>query len=126
LHAEFYGIGMDIIYIRDLRIETVIGVYPWERSIRQTVRIDLDLATDIRQSAETDDLGDTLSYHAVAVRVMEFVGDSDYLLLETLAEHIATLILEEFPVPWLRLTVGKPRAVAAAREVGVIIERASK
>lgn len=117
---------MDIIYIRDLRIDTVIGVYDWERSIRQIVRIDLEMASDISKAAGSDQLSDTLGYHDVARRLIEFVGQSDFLLLETLAERIASLILSEFPTPWLRLSLAKPGAVAAAREVGIIIERGAK
>jgi dihydroneopterin aldolase len=117
---------MDIIYIRDLRIETVIGVYDWERYIRQTVRIDLDMASDTSKAAGSDNLSDTLSYHEVASRLTEFVSHSDFLLIETLAERIASLILAEFPTPWLRLTLGKPGAVPGAREVGIVIERGAK
>ena len=114
---------MDIVYIRDLRVDTVIGIYDWERAIRQTVRIDLDLATDIRKAADTDNIDDTLSYKTVAKRVAEFVRESEFLLIETLAERIASLILAEFSTPWLRLTIGKPGAVTGSSEVGVMIER---
>ena len=116
---------MDLIYIRDLRIETVIGVYEWERRIRQTVRIDLEMASDIRASAASDNINQTLSYHAVANRLIEFVNASECLLIETLAERMAAIVLDEFPTSWLRLTLGKPGAVPGAREVGIIIERSS-
>lgn len=114
---------MDLIYIRDLKIETVIGVFAWERRIRQTVRLDLDIATDTRTAAGSDRIDDTLSYKDVAERVVAFVADSEFLLLEALAERVAELVLSEFPTPWLRLCVGKPGAVSGASEVGVIIER---
>ena len=114
---------MDTIYIRDLRVETVIGIYEWERRIRQTVRIDLDLAADIRQAATTDNIDDTLSYKALAKSVAAYVRQSEALLLEALAEGIAELILRDFPTSWVRLTLGKPGAVTGAREVGVMIER---
>lgn len=114
---------MDIIYIRDLRVETVIGIYDWERRIRQTVRLDIDLATDIHKAAASDDIADTLSYKDVAKRVAGFIGASEFLLLEAMAERTAELILTEFPTPWIRLTVGKPSAVTGASEVGVTIER---
>ncbi len=117
---------MDIIFIRDLRIETVIGIYEWERQIKQTISIDLDMGTDIRKSAETDSIDDTLSYKAVAKRLIQFVGDSHFLLVETLAERIADIVLTEFQVPWLRLTLSKPGAVRGSRAVGVIIERGSR
>ena len=117
---------MDIIFIRDLRIETVIGVYEWERQIKQTVSIDLEMGTDIRKSAETDNIDDTLSYKAVAKRLIQYVEDSSFLLVETLAERITDIVLSEFQVPWLRLTLSKPGAVRGSREVGVVIERGSR
>ncbi len=117
---------MDIIFIRDLRIETVIGIYEWERQIKQTVSIDLELGTDIRKAAATDRIDDTLNYKAVAKRLLGFVGESRFFLVETLGERIAELVLQEFKVPWLRLTLSKPGAVRGSREVGIIIERGTR
>ena len=117
---------MDIIFIRELRIETVIGVYDWERQIKQTVCIDLEMATDIRQAAASDSIEDTLNYKAVAKRLLQFVGDSQFFLVETLGERIAELVMTEFQVPWLRLTLSKPGAVRGSREVGIIIERGER
>lgn len=117
---------MDIIFIRDLRIETVIGVYGWERQIKQTVCIDLEMGTDIRKAAGSDDIAHTLDYKAVAKRLVQFVGASSFLLVETLAERAAEVVLSEFAVPWLRLTLSKPSAVRGSREVGIIIERGSR
>ncbi len=114
---------MDIIFIRDLRVETLIGVYPWERRIRQTLILDLELGTDIRLAAATDCLDDTLNYQAVAQRLVEFAAASDCQLVETLGERMADLVLREFGAPWLRLTLRKPGAVREAREVGILIER---
>ncbi|MFZ5592751.1 MAG: dihydroneopterin aldolase [Pseudomonadota bacterium] len=114
---------MDIIYLRDLRIETVIGVYEWERRIKQTIILDIEMGTDIRKAAQTDSLDDTLNYKAVAKRLIEFVGNSQFQLVETLAERIAEIVLGEFQVPWLRLQVNKQGAVRGARDVGIIIER---
>ena len=114
---------MDIIFIRDLRIETIIGIYDWERKIKQTVSIDLEIGTDIRQAAANDAIDHTLSYQTIAERLIQYVGDSDVLLIETLAERIAELVLNEFQAPWLRLTLSKPGAVRDARNVGIIIER---
>ena len=114
---------MDIIYLHDLRIDTVIGVFDWERQVRQTVILDLEMAADIRRAAARDDLADTLNYKAVAKRLIEFVGNSEFQLVETLAERVAELMLNEFGVPWLRLRVNKQGAVRGARDVGVIIER---
>ena len=116
---------MDRVFINDLRIETIIGIYDWERKVRQTISLDLEMGTDIRRSAETDAIEDTLNYKAVAKRLIAFVGDSEYQLVETLAEKIAEIVLHEFDVPWLKLTVHKPGAVRGSRDVGVIIERGS-
>jgi dihydroneopterin aldolase len=117
---------MDIIFIRDLRIDTVIGIYDWERSIRQTIRLDLEMAADIARAATSDRIEDTLNYKAVAKRVIAFVEQSEFQLVETLAERIAELVRNEFPVPWLRLTLNKGGAVRGAQGVGVIIERGNK
>jgi dihydroneopterin aldolase len=117
---------MDIIFIRDLRIETVIGINTWERQVHQTVSIDLEMGTDIRQAAATDNIADTVNYKAVAKRLTHFVSESRFFLVETLGERIADLVLREFNVPWLRLVVSKPGAVRGSREVGIIIERGTR
>ncbi|HBN15094.1 MAG TPA: dihydroneopterin aldolase [Pseudohongiella sp.] len=114
---------MDIVYIRELEIQTVIGIYDWERKIRQTVSLDLDMATDIRAAASTEDISNTLDYKAVSKRLIAYIEEAEFLLIETMAERVAELVLAEFPVNWLRLRVGKPGAVTGARDVGVIIER---
>jgi len=117
---------MDIVYIRDLKIETVIGIYDWEREIKQTVSLDLDMATDIRKSAFSDNIDDTLNYKAVAKRLIAYIGDSEFELVETLAEKCAAIVLDEFNVPWLKLRLSKPGAVRGSQDVGVIIERGEK
>lgn len=117
---------MDIVYIRDLRIDTIIGIYDWEREVRQTVSIDLEMATDIRQAAATDDIQYALNYKAVSKRLISYVESRNALLVETLAEELAKLIREEFNVPWLRLRLSKPGAVRGARDVGLVIERGTK
>ena len=114
---------MDIVFINDLRIETIIGIYDWERRVKQTISLDLQMGADIRRAAATDAIDDTLNYKAVAKRLIAFVGASEYQLVETLAEKIAEIVLSEFAVPWLKLTVHKPGAVRGSRDVGVIIER---
>jgi dihydroneopterin aldolase len=114
---------MDIIFLRDLRIDTVIGIYEWERRIRQTVSLDLEMAADMRKAAASDAIEDTLNYKAVAKRVISFVEESRFQLVETLAERVAELVLNEFQVPWLRVRLNKTGAVRGARDVGVIIER---
>ncbi len=117
---------MDIIFIRDLRIDTLIGIYDWERAIKQTLSLDLDMATDIARAAASDDIKDALNYKAVAKRIIAFVESSEFQLVETLAERVAQLVREEFAVPWLRLTVNKGGAVRGAKAVGVIIERGER
>ncbi len=117
---------MDIVYIRDLKIDTVIGIFDWERRIRQTVSIDLEMATDIRKAAASDDIKDALDYKSVAKRIIAFVSESEFLLVETLAEKVAGIVLTEFNVPWLRLRLSKPGAVRGSQDVGLIIERGEK
>lgn len=114
---------MDIIFLNDLRVDTVIGIYDWERRIKQTVIFDFEMGTDIRKAAASDSIDDTLNYKAVAKRVIEFVEASEFQLVETLAERVAQLILDEFDVPWLRLKLNKVGAVRYARDVGIVIER---
>ena len=114
---------MDIIFLHDLRVDTVIGIWNWERRIRQTVVIDLDMAADIRRAAQTDKVDDTLNYKLVAKRVQQFVAESEFELVETLAERIAEIITGEFNVSWVRVRVSKPGAIRGARDVGVLIER---
>jgi len=117
---------MDIVYIRDLQIETIIGIYDWEREVRQTISLDLEMAADIRRAAATDDIQHTLNYKAVAKRLIAFVEESQCLLVERLAEEIATIVLSEFNVPWLKLQLSKPGALRGSKDVGIIIERGEK
>ena len=114
---------MDIIYISQLRVETVIGVYEWERHIRQVVLLDLEMATDVARAAATDNIADALNYKAVAKRVAAFVEGTRFQLVETLAERVAERVLDEFGVPWVRRRVCKEGALRGVREVGVLIER---
>lgn len=117
---------MDIVFIRDLKIETVIGIYDWERKIKQQISLDVDMATDIKKAASSDNIEDTLNYKAVAKRLINFVETSEFELVEALAEQICNIILNEFDVPWVRLTLNKPGAVSGSRSVGVRIERSKK
>ena len=114
---------MDIIYLNDLRIETTIGIYDWERRTRQTVVLDIEMGADISTAAGSDNIEDTLDYKAVAKRVIAFVSASEYKLVETLAERIADILLKEFGIPWCRLRLNKQGAVKGVRDVGVVIER---
>jgi dihydroneopterin aldolase len=117
---------MDIIYLNDLRIDTIIGIYDWERRVKQTISLDLEMASDIRKAAASDVIEDTLNYKAVAKRLISFVETSEFQLVETLAERITEIVLNEFQVPWVRLRLNKQGAVRGARDVGVIIERGDK
>ncbi len=114
---------MDTIFLNDLRVETVIGIFDWERKVRQTVSIDLEMAADIRRAAATDAIEDTLNYKAVAKRLIGFVEAADFGLVETLAERIAEIVVTEFDVPRVKVTLHKPGAVRGSKDVGVIIER---
>ena len=117
---------MDIVFIRELRAETVIGVYDWERKVRQAVVLDLEMATDNRRAAQSDTISEALDYAAISSRILGFIGGSEFKLIETMAEQVAAIVLEEFEVPWLRLRLCKPGAVAEARDVGVLIERGKR
>jgi dihydroneopterin aldolase len=114
---------MDIVYIRDLRINALIGVYEWERRIRQTLALDLDIGIDGRCAAASDAVGDTVDYGAVATRLVAFGEASRFELIETLAEQVAAIVLGEFKAPWVRIRISKRGAVPGAADVGVIIER---
>lgn len=114
---------MDTVFIRDLRIPTVVGIFEWERRIRQEIRLDIEMGFDIRRAAGSDDIGDALDYKAVSQRVRAHVEASSFQLVEALAESIATLILKEFEVSSVKLTLNKTGAVRDAQDVGVHIER---
>mgnify|MGYP001544178378 FL=1 len=114
---------MDRVFIEDLRIQTVIGIFDWEREITQTISIDLQMAFDISHAAASDAIEDTLDYKAVSKRLIQFVESSEFQLVEALADHCARIVLDEFPVKWLRLKLSKPGAVRGSSAVGVIIER---
>ena len=114
---------MDIVFIQELKLAATIGVWEWERKIKQRLIVDLEVGTDIRIPAERDDLDDAVSYKDIAASVTDFVEHSNFKLIETLAEKIAGLILGKFSVDWCKVTVNKPRAVENSRNVGVTIVR---
>ena len=116
-------IPKDRVFIEALEIECLIGIYDWERTVRQNVVLDIEMAFDNRVPAGSDAIELTLDYKSVSKRLMQFVGESSYGLVETLAEQCAAIILQEFNVAWVRLKLAKPGAVRGARSVGVIIER---
>ncbi len=117
---------MDIVFLHELKIDTVIGIWEWERKIRQTVVIDLEMSADIRKAAASDSIDDALNYKLVAKRLQEFVADSEFQLVETLAEQVAAIVMDEFSVSWVRVKLNKPGAIRGARDVGVVIERGER
>src|ERR1700752_2372628 len=117
---------MDHVFIEALRIDTVIGIYDWERRTRQTIALDIEMGFDNTRPAASDAIEDTLDYKAVSKRLIAFVEASSFQLVETLAERCAALIRDEFGVQWLRLKLSKPGAVRGARAVGVVIERGTR
>ena len=114
---------MDKIFIHALKTEAIIGIFDWERQVKQTVVVDIEISADIRKAALSDAIDDTLNYKRVAKRVLSFVEASKFHLVETLAEHIAMLMLEEFGVAWVRISLSKPGAIRSSRDVGVVLER---
>lgn len=117
---------MDIVFLRGLRIETVIGIYDWEKTIHQPVILDLEMSTDVARAAATDRIEDALNYKAVSKRLKDFVASSRFELVETLAERCAEIVRSEFGVRWVRLSLNKVGAVSGAQDVGVIIERGER
>ncbi len=117
---------MDKIFISDLKIEAIIGIYDWERETKQIVSIDLEMATDIKKAAASDDIEDTINYKAISKHLIDFVGKSSYNLVETLAEEIANIVNNKFGVSWVKVVLHKPGALRGATDVGIIIERSTK
>ena len=114
---------MDKIFIHALKTEAIVGIFEWERQVKQTVLMDLELSADIRTAALSDSIDDTVNYKRVAKRVLAFVAASQFHLVETLAEHVAMLMLEEFGVAWVGISLSKPGAIRNSRDVGVVLER---
>jgi len=117
---------MDTIFLRDLEIDATIGIFEWEKRIKQKVRIDLEMDANIAKAAASDSIEDTLDYKAISKRIIQFVEDSSYELIETLIEKIAEILLNEFQIPWVRVTLSKPGAVRGSRDVGIVIERGER
>lgn len=114
---------MDKIFLRELKIETIIGFWEWERRVKQIVSIDIEIGTDATLAARTDKVAGTLNYEALAHRLDEFVGAAKYQMVEALAAAIGGIVITEFGAPWVKVSVAKPGAIPAAREVGIVIER---
>ena len=117
---------MDRVFIENLMVETIIGIYDWEREIRQAISLDLEMEYDIRKAAASDAIEDALDYKTVSKRLIHFIERSEFQLVEALAEKCASIVLEEFPVTWLKLKLSKPGAVRGSSAVGVIIERTAE
>jgi dihydroneopterin aldolase len=114
---------MDIVFVKDLRFKTIVGCWDWERQMPQTISIDLDMGWDNSRAAASCDLQDALNYKAVSNRVEEFVQDKKFELVESAADGIATMVMDEFSVPWIKVAIHKPFAVTGSKSVGVIVER---
>lgn len=114
---------MDKIFLSALNVECIVGIWQWERRVKQNVVIDVELAADIRRAAVTDHIDQTIDYKKLAKRLLAFVGGSEFNLVETLTERIAELIIKEFQVSWVRVRVNKRGAIRGARDVGIEIER---
>jgi dihydroneopterin aldolase len=114
---------MDVIFLSGLTTDCIVGIWDWERRVKQKVVIDLEMAADVRRAATTDAIEDTLDYKRVAKRLLKFVGDSEFHLVETLTEQIARVVVTEFGVPWVRVKLNKQGAIRGSRDVGIVIER---
>ena len=117
---------MDLVYIKNLRIETIIGIYDWERQVKQVVSMDLEMAADIKMAAQTDNIGYALNYKSISKRIIKFLQEQKFKLIESMAEEVAQIVLIEFSVPWVRLRISKPGALRGSEDVGIIIERGSR
>jgi len=113
----------DIIFLGGLTTECIIGIWDWERRVKQKIVLDIEMASDIRKAAASDHIDDTLDYKRVAKRLLQFVGDSQFQLVETLTERIAEIVVTEFDVPWVRVRLNKQGAIRGSRDVGILVER---
>jgi dihydroneopterin aldolase len=114
---------MDIIFLQELKIKTLIGIYPWERNVAQTIQLDLEIALPTSQACLTDNFEDTLDYALVVQRIKEILSQKHFNLLEALAEQISQIVLVEFKSPWTRISVAKLDAIPGVKKLGIRIER---
>jgi dihydroneopterin aldolase len=114
---------MDIIFLHDFKVKTLIGIYPWERMVRQTVRIDLEIALPTSRACQTDRIEDALDYALIIERINDILANRHFSLLEALAEHIAQTVLTEFKSPWVKVSVAKLGIIRGVKRLGVCIER---
>jgi len=117
------GECMDVVFVKDLRFKTIVGIWDWERQLPQTVSISLDMAWDLSQAARSQDIADALDYKSVSKRVEAFVQEQKFKLVEAAADAIAAMVMSEFRVPWIRVAIHKPFAVTRSQSVGVVVER---
>jgi len=113
----------DVVFLAGLTVDCIVGIWDWERRVKQKVVLDLEMAADVRRAAASDSIDDTLDYKRVAKRLLGFVGESQYQLVETLAERVAELVITEFDLNWVRVRLNKQGAIRGARDVGILIER---
>ena len=116
---------MDIIFLHELKIKTLVGIYPWELSVPQTIQLDLEIALPTSLACRTDNFEDALDYSLIVRRINDTLSQKHFSLLEALAEHIAQIILTEFKSPWIKVSVAKLNAIRGVKKVGVCIERKS-
>ena len=114
---------MDKIFLTGLSVECIVGIWAWERQVKQTVVLDIEMAADIRKAAASDHIDDTIDYKKVSKRLLSFVGDSQFQLVETLTERVAEILVKEFHVPWVKVRLNKQGALRGSRDVGIVIER---
>jgi dihydroneopterin aldolase len=117
------NLTMDKIFLTGLNVDCIVGVWEWERQVKQTVVLDIEMASDIRTAAASERLEDTIDYKRVSKRLQSFVGDSQFQLVETLTERVAEIIVREFGVSWVKVKLNKQGALRGATDVGIIIER---
>ena len=115
--------ALDKLFVRELRVDTIIGFWEWERRVKQTVSIDIEIAADARVAASADSIDAALNYERLSQRVIEVVGAAQFKLVETLAESVARIAVGEFEAEWVKVTIAKPGAIPSARDVGIVIER---
>ncbi len=118
--------ALDIVFIEDLRINTIIGIYDWEREVKQTIALDIEMAFDNTAAASSESIDDALNYKAVAKRMIAFTEESQFQLVETLSERLIEIIMGEFGVPWCRLKLSKLGAVTGSKSVGIVLERGQR
>jgi len=116
---------LDRIFLQDLRVEAVIGIFEWERRVRQIVSLDIEMATDVKTAAATDEIENALDYKSIAKHLIATIESSEFKLVETLAETLARIVVTDFGVAWVKLSVSKPGAIEGSQNVGVVIERST-